>query len=363
MTTLQHASPAARRRRASRRHPALALFAVMWALAALWHLLGNTFVGSSWSHGAAGGRRSGWCCGGRARWGRSALLAVTSLVTVWEEAPVLGNHWLLVGFVDLVILMAAAAAAPPAALGRAARPRQPGVPGRPPVPARASTSSPSFAKLNAGFFDRSVSCAVYYFDESTDSVGLDAPAARRGGLAAVGRDRRHRGGRAVDPDPADRAPDPPPRRGARARVPRRARHRPHPISSSTSRRCWRRCSCSSSRRRRGSGWPSGSGSVRARLALARRAPAPARARRRSPSCPRRWVCVVAVDAVDARTALDLGLVALARCTRSSASSRRVRYLRQRRPEPEPGALRPAPRACSSSSRCWWSPTGSRRTSR
>src|SRR5688572_17716464 len=82
----------------------------MWALAALWHLLGNTFVGSTWSQVAVAGAI------GLVLWrpgatGPLTLLAVASLATVWEEAPVLGNHWLLVGMVDLVIVMAAATAA------------------------------------------------------------------------------------------------------------------------------------------------------------------------------------------------------------------------------------------------------------
>ena len=47
MTSLQRAARDVDERRDD--HPALALFAVMWALAAAWHLLGNTFVESSWS--------------------------------------------------------------------------------------------------------------------------------------------------------------------------------------------------------------------------------------------------------------------------------------------------------------------------
>jgi hypothetical protein len=50
VATLQRASRAVDADR--RHHPALALFSVMWALAALWHLLGNTYVGSTWSAAA-----------------------------------------------------------------------------------------------------------------------------------------------------------------------------------------------------------------------------------------------------------------------------------------------------------------------
>jgi hypothetical protein len=153
-------------------HPSLALFAVMWALAAVWHLLGNTFVGSSWSQAllAAAVAFVLWRPGAMTP---LSLLALASLVTVWEEAPVLGNHWLLVGLVDLVILMAVATAAlrrrwddPTDFADRvfpAARLCLLGFYG-----------FAAFAKLNAGFFDRSTSCAVYYFGESTESVGLGA---------------------------------------------------------------------------------------------------------------------------------------------------------------------------------------------
>jgi hypothetical protein len=168
VTSLQRAPREVDRDR--RDHPALALFSVMWALAAVWHLLGNTYVGSSWSAVAVAG------AAGLVLWrpgstGALALLAVTSLVTVWEEAPVLGNHWLLVGMVDLVILMAAATAALRRRWDDATDLADRLFPA-----ARLCLLGfylfASFAKLNAGFFDRSVSCAVYYFRESTDSVGL-----------------------------------------------------------------------------------------------------------------------------------------------------------------------------------------------
>jgi len=167
-----HTSVEPRERARRDEHPGLSVFAAMWALAALWHVLGNTFVGSSWSHAAV------VVAVGLVLWrpgstGPLAALAATSLVTVWEEAPVLGNHWLLVGFVDLVILMAVATAAirrrgdEPAELASRVFPA-----------ARLCLLAfylfASFAKLNAAFFTRSTSCAVFYFGESTDSVGLRA---------------------------------------------------------------------------------------------------------------------------------------------------------------------------------------------
>lgn len=153
-----------------RNDPSLALFSVMWALAALWHLLGNPSSGSTWSASAVA------LAVGVVLWrpgstGALTLLAATSLLTVWDEAPVLGNHWLLVGMVDLVILMAAATAA---VRGRWYDGRDLAVRLFP--AARLCLLGfyffAAFAKLNAGFFDRAVSCAVFFLGESADSVRL-----------------------------------------------------------------------------------------------------------------------------------------------------------------------------------------------
>jgi hypothetical protein len=169
VATLQRAVPSSD---AVRRgdHPALALFSVMWALAALWHVLGNTLVGSAWSHAVLAGA-VGIVLSRPGAVGPLTLLAAASLITVWEEAPVLGNHWLLVGLVDLVILMAAATGA----LRRRWDDRL-DFANRVFPAARLCLivfyAFASFAKLNAAFFDRSTSCAVHYFREATDSVGL-----------------------------------------------------------------------------------------------------------------------------------------------------------------------------------------------
>src|SRR3546814_2195301 len=88
----------------------LGVFAVLWALAAIWHLLGATTSSPAWAQAlltagvAAVLLRPGAVA-------PLALLAVGGLVTMWEEAPVLGNHWLLAGCVNLVILMAVLVAA------------------------------------------------------------------------------------------------------------------------------------------------------------------------------------------------------------------------------------------------------------
>ena len=150
----------------------LPLFSVLWALAAIWHLLGNPRHATAPSQAllVIGAGLVLWRPG---RVGPLVVLAVGGIVTMWSEAPVLGNHWLLAGLVDLALLFAVAV----------------GV-------VRRRWSDPldladrflpvarwcllgfyffaSFSKLNSAFFDRSVSCATFYFNESTDSIGLEA---------------------------------------------------------------------------------------------------------------------------------------------------------------------------------------------
>jgi len=151
-------------------HPGLALFSVMWALAAIWHLLGNTDLAPGWAQAvvAVGAGFVLWRPGSTAA---LTALAFGGVLTVWEEAPLLSNHWLLAGFVNVAILMAVATSA----LRRRWGDQTDLVARLFPV-ARLCLlgfySFAAFAKLNAAFFDRSVSCAVYYFGESTDSVGL-----------------------------------------------------------------------------------------------------------------------------------------------------------------------------------------------
>jgi hypothetical protein len=155
-----------------RRHEvdALPLFAVLWALAAVWHLLGNPLTASPpaqllltlgaglvlWRPGAVG---------------PLVVLAVGGLVTMWSEAPMLGNHWLLAAFVDLALLLAVAVGAARRRWDDATDLADRFLP-----VARLSLLGfylfASFAKVNAAFFDRSVSCATFYFRESTESLGL-----------------------------------------------------------------------------------------------------------------------------------------------------------------------------------------------
>lgn len=149
---------------------ALALFSVLWALAAVWHLLGNPLAAPGWAQALlAAGVALVLLQPGHPF--PLAALAAAGLVTLWEEAPVLGNHWLLAGFVNLAVLSAVAA-------GRVRR----GPDERVDLAVRLLPTArlcllgfyafAAFAKLNSSFFDRSVSCAVFYLHESATSLGL-----------------------------------------------------------------------------------------------------------------------------------------------------------------------------------------------
>lgn len=148
----------------------LALFSVLWALAAIWHLLGNTTTAPAWAQALL----SAGAAAVLLRPGSVpplTLLAVGGLVTMWEEAPVLGNHWLLAGFVNLALLLAVVVGAVRRRFGDRIDLADRLFPA-----ARLCLLGfyvfAAFAKLNTAFFDRSVSCAVFYLRESTSSVGL-----------------------------------------------------------------------------------------------------------------------------------------------------------------------------------------------
>jgi hypothetical protein len=149
---------------------ALPLFSVLWALAAVWHLLGNPLTASS------GAQLLLLVGAGLVLWrpgtvGPLVVLAVGGVVTMWSEAPVLGNHWMLAALVDLALLLAVAVAVVRRRWDDATDLADRFLP-----VARWCLLGfyffASFAKLNSAFFDRTVSCAVFYFRESTDSLGL-----------------------------------------------------------------------------------------------------------------------------------------------------------------------------------------------
>lgn len=156
-------------------------FARTYALAVVAHLVGNP-VG--WRSEAYGGSASLTIV--------SALLGVSALVllvrpavrlfgavaaltvlSLWLELPLTGNHWLLMGFVALAVLVALTRPDPWPWLAVTARWILLGF-----------YSFAAFAKLNSGFLDPTVSCGVFYANQSLASVGLPTVASD-GPLAAL----------------------------------------------------------------------------------------------------------------------------------------------------------------------------------
>ena len=87
--------------------------------------------------------------------------AVLVLVSAWLELPEMGNHWLLVTFVALAVLVSLARDDSWAWLA---------VTGR--WVLLAFYSFAAFAKVNEGFMDPTVSCGVFYANQSLASFGL-----------------------------------------------------------------------------------------------------------------------------------------------------------------------------------------------
>lgn len=140
------------------------LFAVMWAFAVAFHVVGNAGLGSPLVQAqlAVG-------VAATLLWPDHllplAVLCTGVLASVWDEAPILGNHWLLGGLVAIALLQSAVTVGDPAA----AWPRF--------APAARLTvlvfyTFAAFSKLNAGYFDPTVSCAVFYFRQSVESFGI-----------------------------------------------------------------------------------------------------------------------------------------------------------------------------------------------
>src|SRR5581483_11602319 len=148
----------------------LAIFAVLWAFATLFHIWGPS------------GRAAGVFSEITTVAVTHVLLGVTALavlgpVSVWFEAPFLGSHWMVALFVDLGILLAVL-------LGRfdAVRVERLFAP-----VARfvllAFYFFAAFSKFNSAFFDPSVSCGTYFFDELAASLGFHVHSMTSGGWA------------------------------------------------------------------------------------------------------------------------------------------------------------------------------------
>lgn len=141
------------------------LFALTWGAAVLFHLAGNTRLAPSWGRALLGAAAVAVLTVPRARWA-SALLAIAVLVNVWLEAPLLANHWLLHGFIAVVVLGGLA-------LRRSGIAHLMGGIGGPlRLVLLAFYSFAAFAKLNTDFFDPAVSCARFYLEESASSWGV-----------------------------------------------------------------------------------------------------------------------------------------------------------------------------------------------
>ena len=169
----------------------LTLFAVLWAIAAIFHVLVNDRSAPLFadltplevSHILLA-ICAIWLLLRPSHHLPLLLLALLGPITAWLEAPVLGNHWLLVTFVDLALLLSAMTTLRDRRIDR---------------DSLAKVFLPlarwclvlfycfaGFSKLNSAFFDTAVSCGTYYFDEAARSMGLDLPLTTgAGGLARL----------------------------------------------------------------------------------------------------------------------------------------------------------------------------------
>jgi hypothetical protein len=168
----------------------LTLFASLWAVAALFHVLGPSGAAVEvFGNPTVLGLThvllaicAIWLLVRPARNLPLMMVAVIGLITAWQEAPMLGNHWLVVAFVDLALLLSALGTAREGRIDRE-RLAEAFLP-----PARWCLvlfySFAAFSKLNSAFFDTAVSCSTYYFDETARSLGFNTPlAVGSGGLA------------------------------------------------------------------------------------------------------------------------------------------------------------------------------------
>jgi hypothetical protein len=157
------------------------LFASLWAVVALFHVLGPSGGAVAiFSNPTALGLShvllaicAIWLLARPVHNLPFILVAVLGLITAWEEAPTLGNHWLLAAFVDLSLLLSTLFALWD---GNTNRDRLAEVF----LPlARWCLllfySFAAFSKLNSAFFDTAVSCSTYYFDETVRSMGFATP--------------------------------------------------------------------------------------------------------------------------------------------------------------------------------------------
>ncbi len=130
----------------------LPFFRVAFAGAACWHLLGNAGLADGLPALLVGAGAAAVALWPRSGWAFAGLTAAV-WCSIWQEAPILGNHWLLAGLVGL------------ATVAGGLRPAR--------VVVLVFYGFAAFAKLNADFFDPDTSCATFYAAESVRSFGLD----------------------------------------------------------------------------------------------------------------------------------------------------------------------------------------------
>lgn len=130
------------------------------AAAACWHLLGNPLSTSGLPSILVGATAAAVALQPRNRVVFAAF-TVAVWVSIWQEAPLLGNHWLLLGLVAVAISAAGPAPQPGAVVGAAQ------------AVVLVFYGFAAFAKLNADFFDPVTSCATYYAAEGAASLGWD----------------------------------------------------------------------------------------------------------------------------------------------------------------------------------------------
>lgn len=161
----------------------MAVFAVLWAAATLFHVWGPSGVAFGVTSGdpttlAVLQAISGAAAVAVLLWPRSiallAGLAALGPLTAWFEAPILGSHWVLAGIVDVALLLALFA-------GRSARRLESVF-----VPAARCALIgfyffAAFAKLNHAFFTPEVSCGTFYLDELAGSLGISLHSTTAGG--------------------------------------------------------------------------------------------------------------------------------------------------------------------------------------
>lgn len=130
----------------------LPVFRVAFAGAACWHLLGNPGLANGLPALLVGAGAAAVALWPRSGWAFAGLTAAV-WCSIWQEAPILGNHWLLAGFVAL------------ATVAGGLRPAR--------LVMLVFYGFAAFAKLNADFFDPDTSCATFYAAESVRSFGFD----------------------------------------------------------------------------------------------------------------------------------------------------------------------------------------------